>query len=90
VTGGISSSEIRDLMIESVERRFGLITRLPNPIDADRKPAIQWHGRSLSETFQTQLRKGQPMPRRGERAAPARWLVRALHSRITTPICLCH
>jgi putative transposase len=32
-TGGIDSSDIRDLMIESVERRFGLIDRLPKPIE---------------------------------------------------------
>jgi putative transposase len=32
-TGGIDSSDIRDLMVESVERRFGLVTRLPKPIE---------------------------------------------------------
>ena len=32
-TGGISSSDIRDLMIESIERRFGLVNRLPAPIE---------------------------------------------------------
>ena len=32
-TGGINSSDIRDLMIESVERRFGLISKLPKPIE---------------------------------------------------------
>jgi putative transposase len=32
-TGGISSSDIRDLMIESVERRFGLVNKLPKPIE---------------------------------------------------------
>lgn len=32
-TGGISSSDIRDLMIESVERRFGLVDKLPRPIE---------------------------------------------------------
>jgi putative transposase len=32
-TGSINSSDIRDLMIESVERRFGLIDRLPKPIE---------------------------------------------------------
>jgi putative transposase len=32
-TGGINSSDIRDLMIESVERRFGLVNRLPAPIE---------------------------------------------------------
>jgi putative transposase len=32
-TGGINSSDIRDLMIESVERRFGLVNRVPNPIE---------------------------------------------------------
>ena len=32
-TGGISSSDIRDLMIESVERRFGLVDKLPKPIE---------------------------------------------------------
>jgi len=31
-TGGIDSSDIRDLMVESVERRFGLADRLPTPI----------------------------------------------------------
>jgi len=33
-TGGINSSDIRDLMIESVERRFGLVDRLPPPIQS--------------------------------------------------------
>jgi putative transposase len=32
-TGGINSGDIRDLMIESVERRFGLVNRLPLPIE---------------------------------------------------------
>ena len=32
-TGGINSSDIRDLMLESVERRFGLVNRLPVPIE---------------------------------------------------------
>ena len=32
-TGGIDSSDIRDLMIESVERRFGLVDKLPNSIE---------------------------------------------------------
>ena len=32
-TGGIDSGDIRDLMIESVERRFGLVNRLPVPIE---------------------------------------------------------
>ena len=32
-TGGIDSGDIRDLMIESVERRFGLVERLPVPIE---------------------------------------------------------
>jgi putative transposase len=32
-TGGIDSGDIRDLMIESVERRFGLVNRLPAPIE---------------------------------------------------------
>jgi putative transposase len=32
-TGGIESSDIRDLMIESVERRFGLVDKLPKPIE---------------------------------------------------------
>ena len=32
-TGGIDSGDIRDLMIESVERRFGLVDRLPTPIE---------------------------------------------------------
>jgi putative transposase len=32
-TGGINSGDIRDLMIESVERRFGLVDRLPMPIE---------------------------------------------------------
>jgi putative transposase len=32
-TGGINSSDIRDLMIESVERRFGLVNKLPRPIE---------------------------------------------------------
>ena len=32
-TGGIDSGDIRDLMIESVERRFGLVNRLPVTIE---------------------------------------------------------
>ena len=32
-TGGINSSDIRDLMIESVERRFGLVDKLSKPIE---------------------------------------------------------
>ena len=32
-TGGIDSSDVRDLMIESLERRFGLVNRLPLPIE---------------------------------------------------------
>jgi len=32
-TGGIDSSDIRDLMIDSVERRFGLVDKLPRPIE---------------------------------------------------------
>lgn len=32
-TGGINSSDIRDLMVESVERRFGLVDKLPKPIE---------------------------------------------------------
>jgi len=32
-TGGINSGDIRDLMIESVERRFGLVDRLPVSIE---------------------------------------------------------
>lgn len=31
-TGGIDSGDIRDLMVESVERRFGLVNQLPSPI----------------------------------------------------------
>jgi putative transposase len=32
-TSGIDSGYIRDLMVESVERRFGLVNRLPKPIE---------------------------------------------------------
>jgi putative transposase len=32
-TGGIASTDVRDLMIESVEHRFGLVNRLPAPIE---------------------------------------------------------
>jgi transposase InsO family protein len=32
-TGDINSSDIRDLMVESVERRFGLVDKLPKPIE---------------------------------------------------------
>ena len=32
-TGGIDSSDIRDLMVESVERRFRLVGKLPQPIE---------------------------------------------------------
>jgi putative transposase len=31
-TGGIDSGDIRDLMVESVERRFGFVDKLPAPI----------------------------------------------------------
>ena len=31
-TGGIDGSDIRDLMVESVERRFGLVDELPKPL----------------------------------------------------------
>jgi putative transposase len=84
-TGGIASGDIRDLMIDSVERRFGLVNRLPMPIewlsdngspyiaretralarhwpgaanDADREPAVEWHGRSLRQNHQAGLRAG--------------------------------
>jgi putative transposase len=32
-TGGINSSDIRDLMVESVESRFGSVNKLPKPIE---------------------------------------------------------
>jgi putative transposase len=32
-TGGIDSADIRDLMVESVERRFGPVDKLPEPIE---------------------------------------------------------
>jgi len=32
-TGGIDGGDIRDLMVESVERRFGLVNELPTPIE---------------------------------------------------------
>ena len=32
-TAGIDSGNIRDLMVESVERRFGLVNRLPAPVE---------------------------------------------------------
>jgi putative transposase len=32
-TGGINGGDIRNLMLDSVERRFGLVTRLPRPIE---------------------------------------------------------
>lgn len=32
-TDGISSEHVRDMMVEAIERRFGLINRLPNPIE---------------------------------------------------------
>lgn len=32
-TGGISGGDIRDLMVQSVEARFGLVNRLPAPIE---------------------------------------------------------
>jgi putative transposase len=32
-TGGIDSGDIRDLMIQSVEARFGLVNRLPAPVE---------------------------------------------------------
>ena len=33
-TGGIEASDIRDLMIESVERRFGQVNQLPRALSA--------------------------------------------------------
>ena len=36
--GSIDSGDIRDLMIESVKRRFGLMDRLPAPIESRRQP----------------------------------------------------
>jgi transposase InsO family protein len=33
MTGGLGGGDIRDLMIESVERRFGLVNRLPVPVE---------------------------------------------------------
>jgi len=36
-TGSIDSGDIRDL-IENVERRFGLMNRLPAPIESRRQP----------------------------------------------------
>jgi len=103
-TGGINSSDIRDLMIESVERRFGLVNKLPEAIewlsdngspytagetralrhrlgavhDADPKPAVEWHGRSLRQNHQAGLRTSQREARRQQRVAPARCLVRPL------------
>jgi putative transposase len=32
-TGGITSEHVRDMMVEAVERRFGLVNRLPIPIE---------------------------------------------------------
>lgn len=32
-TGGITSEHVRDMMVEAVERRFGLVNRLPSPIE---------------------------------------------------------
>ena len=32
-TGGIGGGDIRDLMIESIERRYGLVDRVPQPVD---------------------------------------------------------
>jgi putative transposase len=84
-TGGIDSGDIRDLMIDSVERRYGVVGRLPTAIewlsdngspyvardsgasarawadavhDADRKSAIERHGRGLCENLQAGLRAG--------------------------------
>ena len=39
-TGGINSSDIRDLMVESVERRFGLVNKLPKR--KRRRQATTW------------------------------------------------
>ena len=36
-TGSIDNGDIRELMIESVERRFGLVNRLPAPIEPQRQ-----------------------------------------------------
>jgi hypothetical protein len=54
-TGGIDSGDVRDLMTGSVERRFGLVNRLPVPIEwlSDKGLALisrarpaRWPGRS--------------------------------------------
>jgi putative transposase len=50
-TGGIDSSDIRDLMIESVEHRFGLVDKLPNPSSGYRtmaRPIIAEETRALA------------------------------------------
>jgi putative transposase len=39
-TGGINSSDVRDLMIESVERRFGLV--IPGSSPGRLRPPIEW------------------------------------------------
>jgi putative transposase len=73
-TGGISGGDVRDLMVESVERRYGLVDA---ENDADRKPAEQRHGRSF-QNLQARLCQGEPKARCQCRPASARPMVRAL------------
>jgi putative transposase len=53
-TGGINSSDIRDLMVQSVERRFGLVDRLAMPIEwlsDNGSPYIAQETRSLAQVI---------------------------------------
>jgi putative transposase len=49
--------------------------------DTHSEPSVERHGRSLRQTDQAGLRAGQREARRGQRVAPARFLVRALQHR---------
>ena len=105
-TGGIDSSDIRDLMIESVERRFGLVNKLPKPIEwlsDNGSPYTAGETRALArdiglvpcttpiqspqsngmaeafvKTIKRDYARVSAEARRDQRAAPARFLVRAL------------
>jgi putative transposase len=107
-TGGIDSSDIRDLMIDSVERRFGLVDKLPQPIEwlsdngspytaGETRALARYIGlvpcttpiqspqsNGMAEAFVKTFKRDyarQCEARRGQRAASARRLVRALQQR---------
>ena len=113
-TGGIDNSDIRDLMIECVERRYALVDKFLQPIQwlsDNGSPYIAGDTRALAryiglapcttriqspqsngmaeafvKTFKRGLYAGECRARRGQRAAPARFMVRALQQRASTQI----